>query len=695
MPKKIKRFTLLLCTVLIITGCSDDDSFSWQSGPETGGTPIGSGNSYTITDYRLPAGEAAVTLSNLAHGERVVVIPLNPQPVTKGDALLQQVFRLKADYRGGPVPAVRSGHNPLVSLPVAPFPLKQKTTPGVTQRTLRKVPARTKRSYNVGESAVFRVPVDFDDDSKGYTDATAKLLYKGEHCYIYFSDGLVAHSNAGWIATNAGKAFDTKTYPRLTARFGYEYGGGPDGDGGVDHDKRVTILYENVTANPPGGYHSGKDHWDKENSNLREMFYICHRNDWLDVGFARHATIAHEFQHLIEYNRIYLANGTTAYQMSFFNEGLSQVAEGYAGFGPDTRMSYLQADPQLSYGFWGMENKPIIYSYGAAFAVASYMVRRFGEDFITALLDAPITSIENVSNALYNTGYTNGYQGIVLDTLTAHYLDRDQYRYPPAYLYPGDTGIPTRGSYAGWYGYPSPTTNNWMLPGIRTRLHREYPVEITGELYQYGADLYEFISGNNGTLQLLFNRIQPDIKLRIIRFKPYDSGVPRIDGQLDDWQNLPATTLNDPADDHNMTGKSNTITSFAAPCSDILQTGGLITNNRLYFYIKTATADGLKDKNNEFLIKLDLSGDGTTEYNFYLYQTRAYFLRYTNDEWVQPQLDTTGIQYARGEAVELRLPLSIFSDTFKSPIGVQAFGYTSGDPTIYDWPDGELWLTLP
>lgn len=693
LPMKRIVLLLILLPAAVFTGCSDDDKPDWLDGPVAGGDPVAAGSAYTVRDYLLPAGSSIVQLSNLQHGERVVLIPLHPDPEVTSDATVFTCFRLRATYSGDAVPALLPRHAPAHSMPQLPYRLKGNSddfNPTAAPRPAGFIPGR---NYLPGDTASFYLPVDFDDRNKGYTYAPAKLLYSGTHCHIFFTAALAAHSNAGMIATNAGRDFDTVIYPRITARFGFENGGGPGGDGGLDNDQRVTILYENVTVNPPGGYFSSRDQTDGENSNRREMFYICHRPEWLDSGYARHATIAHEFQHLIEHNRVYLATGQR--QLSFFNEGLSQVAEGYAGYGPDMRMSYVQEDPQLSYAAWRMDGKPVTYSYGAAFAVTSYMVRRFGADFINALLDAPISSVANVSNALFLRGYTDGYAGIVLDTLTAHYLDRDQYRYPPAGLYPGDTGIPTRGAYPGWYGYPAPKTNNWILSGIRTKFHRSYPAEIRGDLYRYGADLYEFVSGSNGVLRFLFNDTAPGTRLRVIRFRPATDSTLFIDGRSDDWNGKPLTAVADPAGDHDRLNDNSPAGAFAGDGVDILSVQGFLTDSNLYLQIKTAAPAELNNDNNYFMLRLRPAADPAIRYDLYLYKTHAWFRKSDNSGELPVTQPPPGVlQYARAETVELQLPLNLFPDWDGATVKIAAYGYTTGETqTIFDFPAEELVLT--
>lgn len=675
----MNRFSVILLPALalafLLPGCSDDDAAAWTGTPLPG-TAVAATNLYTITDYTLPAGNSGIIVSNLNAGDRVVLIPLYTYaPNEKAEAVLRTAFRLRAEYSGGTVPETRALHDPppptrsletmkrdSIILPPEDLPLLPRS---LTRGTRAPV------VYNVGDIATFKLPIDFDNSSAGYGDAPAVVLYKSDYCYIYFTTNLAAHSNAGMIATNLGTDFDNTIYPRLTSRYGYEWGGNPTlpGEplGGVDEDTRITILFENFTANPPGGYFSSRNQSTTDpNSNQREMFVICHNHDYLTKRYARHATVAHEFQHLIEYKTVYRKFGT--WPLSFFNEGLSQNAEGYAGYGPDSRMSYVQTDPRLSYALWGMQGLDILYSYGAAFAVVEYMVRRFGEGFINTLTDAPITTIANVDTLLKNSGYTNGYPGIVLDMLTAHYLNDGLYKYPATNLYPGDSGIDTLGTTPGWNGFSTggPVTNNNLLAGVRSRFFRTYPAELTGTLYDYGADVYEYVSGQDGRLTFQFSDTAAGVRLRVIRYHLGSNVQPRIDGYADDWAGRTVVSATDPANDN----------AYGNGGADITNFSGYIASDVAYLAVRVSDPAHLADADNIFALKLDVNDTAGYDYYLYLWDSKAYFTKIISSNSVPIALESPGLSYIRRDILEIRLPLSIFPDLSGLKVTLYPFSYT-------------------
>jgi len=685
---KIRILILSAIIIIRITGCSDDDA-GWEEGPTLTGSPVASTELYEIRDFTLPSGSATLRISNLNTRDRIVLIPLYTD-YKKEDTTLNTVFRLKSEYSGGRVPDTRSLYAPHVP-PVEPFSLKQRSIARDGGPLARRMGRTISRAYTAKDTVHFRLRADYNNTAR-YISARARLLYTGTHCYVFFTENLATNSKARSIATTIGREFDNVIRPRITALYGYERGGEPAGDGGVDMDRKVCILYENVTANPPAGYFSSLNQSAiHRNSNKKEMFVICSRHAYLKKGYDKSDIVAHEYQHLIAYNRAHNASGASL--PTFFNEGLAQVAEGVAGFGPNTKMAYVQVDPRLSYAGWGMDGKSIAYSYGAAFAVTSYLVRRFGASFISNLLETSFTSIENVSTLLSNYGYSSGYPGIILDMLSAHYLNDGVYSYPAAGLYPGDTGISTQGTTDTWKEYPSATTNIHHLCGPATKFFKSFPAEITGSLYQYGADMYEFVSGHSGSFTFLFNEISSGLRVRMIHYRPGSETQPHIDGYLDDWAGRATRSLSDPAYDNNRLYDSAHASSFASGGVDITNVSGYISNDIMYLAIRVREPAAINNPGNHFLLKLDVKN--TLRHDYYLDLKSTQLLLQEIGRWGSSRpvvLSTTGLNYSRRDALEIKIPLLNFPGNIKTTISIEAYGYSDGPPRIFDLPAGRLQL---
>jgi hypothetical protein len=259
-----------------------------------------------------------------------------------------------------------------------------------------------------------------------YEEISATLRANGTRCNVWvrdknYSSGSVSEKDnriTSKQAEDMAKKFDD-IYDLETPVFGYEYGGGVQANdetyGGIDHDPAIQILvydiYNDYSPNQTGGvlgyFFSGDEFLQKDmdsaklniKSNQAEMFYI-------DAYFTDshpdtiYSTLAHEFQHMINFNRKTMSNTNTD-QVSavWFNEMLSMVAEDLIdpliGIGIEndahpvnTRMplflsSYNYADPTV----W-LDGNDVLKSYSNAYALGAYLVRNFGgAAFVKSVMD--------------------------------------------------------------------------------------------------------------------------------------------------------------------------------------------------------------------------------------------------------------------------------------------------------------------
>jgi hypothetical protein len=195
--------------------------------------------------------------------------------------------------------------------------------------------------------------------------------------------------------------FFDKIYTDMTQVFGYEYGGGPGGSGGMDGDARVNILiydiaYDNLTvASTDSGIYGmfwGKDEYStttSPHSNQAELIYLDSQFSAKHYGLMC-STILHEFQHMIDYNVKTLVNGNVS--DTWYNEMLSMLAEDMMSANLET---YLGADYDAAtdspvagrmplynayfdiYGVtdWSYDN---YYPYSTAFGFGAYLARNYG-----------------------------------------------------------------------------------------------------------------------------------------------------------------------------------------------------------------------------------------------------------------------------------------------------------------------------
>jgi hypothetical protein len=201
----------------------------------------------------------------------------------------------------------------------------------------------------------------------------AELRYVGDIVLMYV-DTSVSVEQAD--IERSAREFEERIYPRDRELFGEEL------SPGIDGDPRLTIL--NTAVRGAGGYFSSTDSVVKavnRFSNEREMFVIG--IDGYPIGTDSYAsTLAHEFQHMIEWN-------VARRSPSWFNEGMSTLAEdlnGYISHG--TAGAYL-VDPDLQLITWSGDAAMVGDHYGASHLFMRYFYNQYaGEDGLAELISA-------------------------------------------------------------------------------------------------------------------------------------------------------------------------------------------------------------------------------------------------------------------------------------------------------------------
>ncbi|HEX5688759.1 MAG TPA: hypothetical protein VFX76_02100, partial [Roseiflexaceae bacterium] len=224
-----------------------------------------------------------------------------------------------------------------------------------------RVARTTPLDVKVGDVESFWVSNQIEDT---YYLVTATLRYAGPVTLMYVDNELDV--DQGDIEA-AAKEFEEKIYPRDREIFGQEL------SPGIDGDPRLTIL--NTPVEGAGGYFSSADGVVKavnRYSNEREMFIISSSS--YPIGSEGYgSTLAHEFQHMIEWNIARRSPG-------WFNEGMSQVAEdlnGYENSGA-VFVHLLQPDVQLT--AWSSDAAQTGEHYGTTHLFLRYFQEHYGSE---------------------------------------------------------------------------------------------------------------------------------------------------------------------------------------------------------------------------------------------------------------------------------------------------------------------------
>jgi hypothetical protein len=290
-------------------------------------------------------------------------------------------------------------------------------------------------SYTVGASTKrFWV----EDANGAWIEIDTTLRAEGTYSTIWVADANFSNLSISLRnnkitpaqAQKLAEKFDV-IYRYETPLFGYEYGGGiPSSDphyGGVDGDPKIKILvydigydYQPTQSQGIFGYFWSKDFYDQSRlgtstkTNKAELFYI-------DAYFTNlypegaYSTLAHEFQHMINYNEKTLRLSTPGKQVNsdvWYNEMLSMLAEDTIGplIGVPTdnsrhviqnRMSLFVASyPESGVKDWLSGNSTLA-SYAGAYAFGAYLARNFGgADLVHAIMKNDTTNEASITAAL-------------------------------------------------------------------------------------------------------------------------------------------------------------------------------------------------------------------------------------------------------------------------------------------------------
>ncbi|WP_230459077.1 Ig-like domain-containing protein [Terrilactibacillus tamarindi] len=217
----------------------------------------------------------------------------------------------------------------------------------------------------------------------------ATLLYSGEKANVWVNNNQLTTQEADIL----GKEFDDKIHPSDVDNFGNE--------SDVDGNGKVNILCYDIQDGFSGnggyvaGYFYSGDLYATTHSNQSEIFYIdtnplMGMTSSKDVS-AAYSTLAHEFQHMINYNQKVFVQGHSDMD-TWMNEGLSMAAEQiYSGQALDDRIDYYNYDSSIAAGhsllYWDysgdtLANYSLSYLFMQYLKIQSGQGNRFFRDLI-------------------------------------------------------------------------------------------------------------------------------------------------------------------------------------------------------------------------------------------------------------------------------------------------------------------------
>jgi len=269
--------------------------------------------------------------------------------------------------------------------------------------------------HNVGNTKNFWVETFYG--SGIFTQRSATLTATGTHSNIWVIDNTINTTHA----QNMAAKFDI-IYPAATNILGYEYGGRPGHPqpGGRDGDLKIQILVFDILDSSgevtAGGYYSGVDYFlnsQISRSNEAEMFYV-NASTVRDSPNYTYSLLAHEFQHMVNFNVKYVEANATSYPQSWYNEMLSMMTEDViAEFIniplTDNSHPIRQGTPRFLTSYyevgiteWGTGNpSAVLSSYDKAFAFGAFLLRNYGgADLLRRILANNTMNLDSIRSAL-------------------------------------------------------------------------------------------------------------------------------------------------------------------------------------------------------------------------------------------------------------------------------------------------------
>ena len=355
--------------------------------------PVPSGCRSLAFPWRLAAAEAlAVSVPGLTAGAKSFAVAVaSPEPAT---------LTVRSNVRQS-IPATVDPHSAFrffesevnVGLPAMVLPGKNSV-----RASRQNVAAAL-----LGESEEFFIPVYGQvATSTPYPQnrITARCVAIGSEVIIYADNAIITPSSS--LIADLRLRFEEVIKPRINDVFGVEPDLGPDGEG------RLTILLTDSMSQGIAGIFYGIDLYNRDESgvqlresNERKMIYVKYS---LTSTITRFGTIAHEFQHMVNYYQKQRLGGTGTFESVWLNEGMSKYAEDVCGYGilnGDANSASLIKLSQENFKSLSLTNFSGINSYGLSYLFVRFLAQenRFGTTYrevTRKLIDSSLTGKANV-----------------------------------------------------------------------------------------------------------------------------------------------------------------------------------------------------------------------------------------------------------------------------------------------------------
>ena len=260
-------------------------------------------------------------------------------------------------------------------------------------------------SQDVGTTSEFYIP-SYGSVATSTTfpnnKITATCLGISGSVYVYVDSSIRNPSST--LISDVRMRFEEGILPKMRDVFGSEPELGPDGD------PRITILLTDSMTTGIAGIFYGADLFANDagdvqlkESNGRKIFYVKYG---LSSEITRYGTLAHEFQHMINFWQKRVNGGQGVFEETWLNEGLSKYAEEVCGYGilqGDENTALLIKLTQEDFNNLSVSEWSGINSYGLSYLFMRFIAQenRYGttyKDVTRALINSSLTGAQNVES---------------------------------------------------------------------------------------------------------------------------------------------------------------------------------------------------------------------------------------------------------------------------------------------------------
>lgn len=376
------------------------------------------------------------------------------------------------------------------------------------------------------------------DKNQYWTTATAKLRGVGKHCMVWVATA--NDDSAGTGSSTDGKIGATQV-DALVTMFDKLYEpetsilGKPYGDAG---SMLINILVFDIegdytAAQTDGvvGYFWAKDLFPDSFfgttdlakpasttnlvSNKAEIFYLD--ANFIDqYPYIAYSTLAHEFQHMIGYNRKNLQLNIWGNMPTWYDEMLSMVTEDMLApvIGikiTDKEHPVAARIPYFNYyyrgtglTYWAGDDSDAVYAYPFSYAFGAYLARNYGgAKLVKGMMDSSSAGLDSVSAALSSLGYSDDFnaaflkfgEALVFNSSTATPSGVNTFnRAPATYSVTGLSGAT--------YAYDFTPFNIWGLPNAKSGYGPSIFQSSDDKLWAYGISVEscDALIGVSGTV---------------------------------------------------------------------------------------------------------------------------------------------------------------------------------------------------